>query len=169
GKIRARLAPELRSRLDAEFDDLLQEVARTVLVAIGRFEYRGPGSLFAWMRRVAERVVGERIDYWRAARRNPGRERLTGAPGGGGRGDGQPGPAVPARGAGPATDAATGEERRRIRRAMVRLSERHHDIILLRFFAGADWDEVARHVGSPSADAARMECLGKSVPALAAF
>ncbi len=166
GRIRARLEERLRPRLDAEAEDLLQEAAITILAKLRGFEYRGPGTLLAWMSRIAENAVRDRVDYWRAGKRHPGAERISPAatrPTGSGIPSG-----LPHAGPGPATQADIAERRRRVAAALATLSERHHAIAFLRFFGGADWSEIAREVSSPSADAVRMECYGKVVPALAA-
>jgi hypothetical protein len=39
--------------------------------------------------------------------------------------------------------------------------------VLLRFFAGADWNEIAEIIGAPSGDAVAMECVRKVFPSIA--
>ncbi len=60
------------------------------------------------------------------------------------------------------------EKRRKVARALAELDQRHHQILFLRFFGGAAWQEIAEQINAPTADAARMECAGKALPALAA-
>ena len=60
------------------------------------------------------------------------------------------------------------ETRRRIAGVLGDLSDRHHQIVLLRFFAGADWDEIAGQVGAPSAATVKKECLLRILPRVAA-
>ncbi|MBI1851017.1 MAG: hypothetical protein HYR85_11795 [Planctomycetes bacterium] len=167
GRIRLRLEPALRAKLDAEIDDLLQEAATTVLAGIERFEYRGNGSLLAWMSRITEHAVSDRAQYWAAARRHPrriGPNREMAADGTNDAGDAVGD--VVAGGPGPGTEAAGAEDRRRVVAAMARLPDRLHDVVHLRFFGGASWEEIAVEVGAVSADAVRMECFGKALPAL---
>mgnify|MGYP003693601277 CR=1 FL=1 len=38
--------------------------------------------------------------------------------------------------------------------------------MILRIFADSTWEEIAAQVGSPSADAVRMEFAGKVLPAV---
>src|SRR5262245_56845483 len=45
GRIRSGLEFALRARLDAEAEDVVQEVAATVFEKLVKFEYRGAGSL----------------------------------------------------------------------------------------------------------------------------
>jgi len=162
-RILPRLAPELRARIALE--DVLQIASRKALEKLGDFEFRGPGSILAWMSVIATHVVSDQTDYWRAAVRDVRRDRElphrdvdTGSPG------------VVGPDAGPATQASRSEQKRLLAEALQRLSERHQTIILLRFFAGATWDEVAAELGAGvSADAARMELRGRVLPLLASM
>jgi RNA polymerase sigma factor (sigma-70 family) len=158
-----RLAPELRARI--ELDDVLQIASRKVQAKLCDFEFRGPGSILAWMTAIVTHVVTDQIDYWRAAARDvrreralPGRDADTGSS------------AVPAPdpGHGPATRASRAEQRRCVARALQGLSERHQTIVILRFFAGATWEEIAAELAEGhGGDAVRMEFNGKLLPLLA--
>jgi len=165
GKVRQGVDSLLRARLDAEIEDVLQEASLTIHAKLGGFEYRGAGSLLAWMARIATRVVQDRVDYWRAEKRAAGEIAIRSDSSDAGT---APVPALVAREPGPRTEVELGDQRRRVGAALAALSERHHTILFWRFFGGADWDEIAREVGSPSPDAMRMECYGKALPALAA-
>ncbi|HET6201913.1 MAG TPA: sigma-70 family RNA polymerase sigma factor [Planctomycetota bacterium] len=169
GRIRSGLGPSLRARLDAETDDIIQEVSIRVLAKLPDFEYRGPGSLLAWMSKVAGFVVAERADYWRRDKRNPGLERPLPASGDSSVSDPSPGNPVLLRPSpGPSTAFDLAEKRKRLATALADLSERHHTIVLWRFFAGAEWSDIAKEIGAPSGDAVRMECYLKVFPVLAA-
>jgi DNA-directed RNA polymerase specialized sigma24 family protein len=161
-KIRSGLDPVLGSRLDAE-----QEVAIRTLAKFQEFEYRGPGSVLSWMSAIAAFVVQERVQYWTAEKRNPHLERPLPSPGSA---DSsvkfRPRPPLRHPGVGPSTAFDLADRRRRIGAALAGLPERHHKIVFLRFFGGADWEEIAREVGAPSADAVRMECYLKVFPRL---
>jgi RNA polymerase sigma factor (sigma-70 family) len=166
GRVRAGLNPALRAHLDAEVQDLLQETALRVFEKLRDFEYRGPGSILAWMSRIATNVVQERGRHWRAEKRDVRRERPL--PPAAAR-DGTPYPEVVLRASrpGPSTSADLAERRRRVAAALATLSERDHTIVFWRFFGGAEWEEIAREVRAPSADAVRKECNGRILPALA--
>lgn len=164
GRIRAGVPAALRVRLEA--DDVVQEVAATVFAKLGEFEYRGPGSVLAWMSVIAQRTVNDWLDYWRAGKRHPGSELPPSARGGGETTQSPWGRHVD-RASGPATEFATRERRRRLAAAMADLSEREHVIVFWKFFGGASWTEIAAEVGAPSGDAVRKECYLKVFPALA--
>ena len=165
GKIRAGLEPSLRARLDAEAEDMLQEVAATVFEKLSEFEYRGAGSFLAWIRRIVELTVQERANFWRAGKRHPAVERRLSASDGATR----PRRASSIRDPrpGPATTFEHAENRRKVAAALATLSERHHAILFSRFFGGAEWAEIAAELGSVSPDAVRMECNLHALPALA--
>lgn len=162
-RIRPRLEPELQARID--IDDILQVAARKVQEKLPGFEYRGPGSVLAWMTAIVQHVVTDMVDYWRAGVRDVRREHAL-EPRDAGTGSRRI--AVAAPGSGPATEASRSEQRRAVASALNRLSERHQTIVILRFFAGATWDgiasDLAEHVGG---DAIRMEFNGKVLPLLA--
>ena len=142
-----------------------------VFAKLNTFEYRGPGSVLAWMSKIAERTVNDWLDYWRAGKRHPRFELPIAMDNTTDAGTGQTSPAGagladPAHG--PATNLATRERRRRLAAAMATLSEREHLMLMWRFFGGAAWHEIATELGAKSADAVRKECYAKAFPALAA-
>jgi RNA polymerase sigma factor (sigma-70 family) len=164
GQLRTGLRADLRARLDVE--DVLQNIAIVIHEKLDAFDYRGQGSLMAWMTQIARNAFRDHISYWQADKRHADRERppdraivegtetfsglfLDSSPG-------------------PATTADQAERIERVTRAMASLSERHHTILFWRFFGGAQWEEIARKLKAPSADAVRMECFGRALPALAA-
>ncbi len=160
-RLRPQLEPSLRTVVDV--DDLLQETATNAWKHLGGFEYRGAGSLLAWTREILARVLHERLDYWRAAKRHPRKERMlattasTNAPP---RALVDPSP-------GPSSSIAMVERRRRVAAALAALPERWYTLLHLRFLGGAEWSEIAEAIGSPTADAARIECTQRALPAFA--
>jgi RNA polymerase sigma factor (sigma-70 family) len=144
--VRARLSPE----------DLYQEAAGTMLRKLADFEYRGPGSLYGWMKAIAVHAVTDAIDHWEAAKRLAGRERALEAVGTEtGTDSGWRGPAW--QGAGPSTMAHRREMSDRLSHAITSLDERPYRIVTLRYFFGASWSDIAHEVRSPSSDAVRKE------------
>jgi hypothetical protein len=57
------------------------------------------------------------------------------------------------------------ERRRRVAAALAALPERWYTLLHLRFLGGAEWSEIAAAIGSPTADAARIECTQRALPA----
>ena len=52
----------------------MQSVCRDVLENMGRFRYPGEAAFRAWLYATALRKIADRAEYWRAAKRDPGRE-----------------------------------------------------------------------------------------------
>ncbi|MBI5850758.1 MAG: sigma-70 family RNA polymerase sigma factor [Planctomycetes bacterium] len=65
--IRLNLGERLRSCLESE--DVLQSAALEAFRALPRFEYRGKGSLRAYLHRVVLNTIRDRADYFTARRR----------------------------------------------------------------------------------------------------
>ncbi len=158
-----KLEPDLRARIDVE--DILQIASRKVQEKLPGFEHRGPGSVLAWMSAIVQHVVTDMIEYWRAGIRDVRRERALEHR--------DPGTTshravVPDPGHGPVAEANQAELRRTVAKALSQLSERHQKIVILRFFAGATWDDIAMDLGDGvGGDAIRMEFSGKLLPLLA--
>lgn len=74
-RYRRRIAVLLYYRLPAgsrrpeDIDDALQDVFAEAFAAIGDFDYRGQGSFFAWLCRIASRAAVDRAKYEGRARR----------------------------------------------------------------------------------------------------
>ena len=165
GRFRNGLEPALRARLEDELEDILQDTALTVFRDLRGFQYRGRGSLLAWIGTIATHTAADRVDYWRTGKRNPKLVQRVGPDSGS-----SMAPAVEPRdpGSGAATQVGKSERRRMLGEVLATLPERFQTIVMWRFFAGAEWAEIAAEVGSPSADAVKMECLVKVLPAIAA-
>jgi RNA polymerase sigma factor (sigma-70 family) len=163
--LRRRIAavrnPLARGKLSA--DDILNDAAITILGKLKEFEYRGPGSLLAWMQTIAARWVGDWVEHWERDKRSPWKEQRLDSDADAD----HPPPSVPVAGPGPLTQACDREERDQLGVAMTRLSERHHDILLLRYYFGGTWDQIASQLGSPSGEAVRKE-HGRALVALRA-
>src|SRR5262245_34736356 len=163
------LEPAMRIRLTSELDDILQDAAVTAFRQLRGFEYRGSGSLLAWFGTIALRAAGDRLDYWRADKRSPAIHNRghavadTSQPG-----DGTP-ENVSASTPSALSELHRAEGRRRLGDALAELPERQQTIVMWRFFAGAEWADIAAEVESPSAEAIKMECVLKILPAIAAI
>jgi len=70
--VRLRAGATLRRHESSS--DLVQSVCRDVLENMGRFRYPGEAAFRAWLYATALRKIADRAEYWRAAKRDPGRE-----------------------------------------------------------------------------------------------
>jgi RNA polymerase sigma-70 factor (ECF subfamily) len=145
----ARYLPELRrwtsgrlpawARRAADTDDLVQETLIKAFKRLKEFDYRGEGALLAYLRQA---IVYRIRNELRSARRRPAPEALAGeyeAPG--------PSPLEQAIGA----DAVETYEA-----ALARLRDDEREAIVARIEMGLTYVEMARVLGKPSPDAARM-------------
>ena len=161
GKLRGFADTRLRLRLLSEIPDILQATMLKASMHLGEFEYRGTGSLLAWLRQIAHNEFTNRLEYWLADCRDVNRERRSAARSGTFAGLPEPPAAEP----GPRTSAEIGEQRMRVGAALETLVPALRHILFFRFFGGAEWDEIAEQLDYPSADAVRMECTRKAIPA----
>lgn len=71
--VRARMGPSLR--LKERSADLAQEALLKSLGGLEKFFYRADGAFVSYLAKKVEEVLCDRVDYWNAAKRDPGRER----------------------------------------------------------------------------------------------
>ena len=155
-----RLGPALCAKIEAE--DVAQDVMARAWERLNRFEYRGQGSLRAWLHTMTEHHLKNRIASWKSQGKDLGKERSASQQAE--TGSGISGPA--ASGPGPATMAHEEEQRVRVVAALASLSERPRELLERKYVMGEDWDEIARALDYPSKDAARMDCARHALPAL---
>ncbi|MCI0589699.1 MAG: sigma-70 family RNA polymerase sigma factor [Planctomycetes bacterium] len=139
--LHGRLPPSARSFLDTE--DAVQEVSRRALAALPRFEYRGTGSFWSFLRAIARRYADE--VYRRQSRRGPDavlQDDSSEAP--------------PSGEATPSAEAAAREEYRAFETALAGIPGREREALLMRLELGLDYASIATPCGYPSPDAARM-------------
>ena len=126
----------------ADAADLTQEVFLQIADRIRGF--RGDASLTSWVYRI---TVNLAIDYRRRRARRPAR----GLSADGGEGDVEvterrPGTAPPPED--PAAAASRGEEDRRVREALERLSPKLRAVVVLRYFENLSYEELAEVLGT---------------------
>jgi len=141
--VRVRLDARLRRSLDSS--DVVQETFAAALSGIPTFRALDRGAILGWLTRIAE---NELIDLRRrasAAKRDRSNEVPLEA-------IGPPASRLP----GPAEESAAAELRRRVDAAVAGLPQDWRDVIVLRTYLGASWQDVARQLGCPTADAARQ-------------
>lgn len=124
-----------------ETGDIVQEAMVKAVRHLDTIELRHEGALFAYFRQAVHNRI---IDHARARQRRPGREEfptdLFGR---------EPSP----------LDAAIGTEaQQQYEAALMRLSDRDRQLVVLRVEAGDGYSEIASAMSLPTAAAARMAC-----------
>jgi RNA polymerase sigma-70 factor (ECF subfamily) len=155
--IRLRMGRTLRAKMESR--DILQATLMKSFQRLDDFKGSDTQSLGAWLARIAEREIADRVDFHLRQRRDAAREEpldveateATGA-------------AVPAPVRSALTQAILDEKARHLEAAMDSLSDAHREIILLRKFEELSFPEIARRLGK-SGDACRM-LLARAMVAL---
>jgi RNA polymerase sigma-70 factor (ECF subfamily) len=148
--VRARMGAALRSRI--EVDDLLQETFLHALLGLPRFEPEDDEAFLHWLCTIATNAIRKEAERWSTQKRDARREEpLAG---------GSPEEAerireLKAAVTGPLTRALRNERDEVLVAALDELPEDAREAILLRYFQGLSWAEVARELGRPSEAAAR--------------
>lgn len=137
----------LRGGIDT--DDLVQITLLRALKKVDVFEPRGVGAFLSYLRQTLKH---EMIDQLRKEGRNP-------AQGGVVTNEPDPGPS-------PYRQVVGRETWERYRTALSRLSEQKQEAVVLRVEWEFTYDEIARTVGFPTANAARM-CVTRALVELA--
>jgi len=145
----ARLLPPLRrwathrlprpARDLHDTDDLLQEAIATAVAKLGSFEYRGTGSIHAYVRQILLNRIRDELE--RARRRPPPAPLEDDAA--------DPAPS-------PLEQAIGRDLLDRYEAALARLEEQDREAIVARLELGLPYGELAGLLGRPSPDAARM-------------
>jgi RNA polymerase sigma-70 factor (ECF subfamily) len=141
--VRRRLAPALRRRFDSM--DVAQSVFEDVLRDLPRFEERGEQAFRHWLYLKAENKIR---DAWRRRLGADGRPRENTM--------GSTDPERAAPGPGPATEAGDIDDTSRLRDAVAALPDAQREVIALRDDSGLPFAAIAKKLGLPGADAARM-------------
>jgi RNA polymerase sigma-70 factor, ECF subfamily len=149
--IRLRMGRELRARLESR--DILQATLLKSLEHLPDFHGTHGGSLMAWLAKIAEHEIRDRVDYQKRDRRDLAREiRL------------ETDPSIPAVARSALTQAIMTEEAERLEAALDELPPAYREIILLRKFQELSFADIGRRLGK-SEDACRM-LLARALTAL---
>lgn len=139
--LRARLPDDLRRLADTQ--DFTQDVSIKALTSLERFEYRGLGSFWAYLRTIALNQLIEAVR--KQQRRGEARSLPDGS-------SGEPA----GTGTSPLSALVRKEEFLAFESALERVPERQRHALLMRLELGLDYPAIAEECGFPSADAARM-------------
>ena len=132
---RPRVPPAVRDAADTA--DIVQDTVMKSLAPLQRFEPRGPGAVDAYLRQAVMNRIRDEI---RRAARRPQRSPLRDIPG----------PESPLR------DVISRDDAARYEKCLARLREPDRRAILGRLADGLSYEELARRLNKPSAEAARI-------------
>jgi RNA polymerase sigma-70 factor (ECF subfamily) len=149
--IRLRMGRDLRARLESR--DILQATFLKSLAHLGQLEASETGSLMAWLARIAENEIRDRVDFQQRQRRDAAREVPMAD---------EAAFRAPARSA--LSEVILDEEALQLEAALEALSPAHREVILLRKFEELSFAEIGRRLGK-SEDACRM-LLARAMTAL---
>ena len=152
--IRLRMGRTLRSKMESR--DILQATLMKSFQHFDEFKGSDTQSLGAWLARIAEREIADRVDFHQRQRRDAAREEPLDIE--------AMGAAVPAPVKSALTQAILDEKARHLEAAIDTLSDAHREIILLRKFEELSFGEIARRLDK-SEDACRM-LLARAMVAL---
>ncbi|MBI5852079.1 MAG: sigma-70 family RNA polymerase sigma factor [Planctomycetes bacterium] len=151
--VRLRMGRELRAR--EESCDLVQSVAREVLQNAERFRHGGEAGFREWLFTTAHRKVVNRLEHWRAARRDGARERPMSLP-----------DELLGLGGTPSQQASAREELAKVEAAFDRLSEEQRDVVMMSRLLGLSHAEIAQRSGK--SEVAVRKALSRALARLAA-
>ncbi len=137
---RLRLGPMLAARESAH--DVVQSAFREVLEGAPRFRYGGEAAFRAWLYTHVSRKIADRAEYWKAQRRDVGREQRV-----------EDGvfDLVRRTLSSPSQDAVGREALERLDAAFEQLPDDHREVIMLSRVAGLSRAEIAQVTGRTEA------------------
>lgn len=151
--VRVRLGRRLREVVDS--GDILQETFAAAVRSFDGFELREEAGLIQWLAKLAERQILAAADYHLAQKRDQRRNVPLAPAGTEGEEDGFT-IAWKDDATRPLERLVSVEQSALIDDCLDLLSADYRELIVLRNFAGASWEEVAEATGRPSPAAARM-------------
>ncbi len=150
--VRIRLGRPLRESLESR--DILQETMIDAFQGFDRYELREDAHFVNWLARIAEHRILRSAEYHGAQKRDSRRAVPL---------EGKRGPDSevvsldpPSILPGAATQLVNDEQRDMVADCVASLPDRYREVIAMRDYVGAEWEEVAKETGHSSANAARM-------------
>ncbi len=120
-----------------EHSDIVQSACRDVLENLERYKHGGDEGFRRWLYRTALRKIADRYEYYRAKKRDVGREGLMGS-----QWSSAPG-AMPT----PSQHAIANEEAMRIERALAGMPDDYREVVVLSRYTGMSHREIAAEMG----------------------
>lgn len=141
--LRRKLGPSYRRAL-LDSEDAVQDGILAAMASLDRFEYQGEGSFLAWVLRVSEREILQRLRAQRAQMRDSGREvaleNLS-----------EPRMAAPT----PSEVAQGHEAEERVQACLECLPEQFREVIVLRRYLDLSTEEIRVEMKLPTIGAVR--------------
>ncbi|MCA8975478.1 MAG: sigma-70 family RNA polymerase sigma factor [Planctomycetes bacterium] len=149
--VRQRMGAELRAR--EESGDIVQSVAREVLRHSDRFRHGGESGFRDWLFTTAHRKIVDRLEHWRAGKREGAREERIEAD------------VLAATGPSPSLHASAREQLSVVEAAFARLSADERDVVTWSRLQGLSHAEIAARLGK--SEAATRKVLSRGIARLA--
>jgi RNA polymerase sigma factor (sigma-70 family) len=136
-------------RANVESMDIVQDAMLVAAHKIDDVDLRSSGAILNWLARIAENKIHDAHDYFTAHKRDRGRETPLGIEIGGESVGWDP----PDRAPSPSQAAASSEVAEIVDDVLTELSVEHREVILLKHYCGAEWEDIARALdrGVPAA------------------
>lgn len=150
--VRIRMGAKLRTVLDSY--DIVQETCAVAVRKIGDFQPRDHASLIQWLARIAENQIHDARDKMDAIKRDKNREVALDAAAVRD-GESYPGLQISSGGPGPSTIVANSELKEIYDACVEALPQEHRELVLLREYAGASWEDITEKLGRPNVHAAQ--------------
>lgn len=148
-----RLSASLRSQVEAS--DIVQNTFLVAFRKLSEVELEHPGALVNWLAKIAENQIRDAAKYHNAQKRDPEKvvriEAMRGTAS-----TSSAGFQVPDGAVSPSEEVADRELREIYDACVEALDEHHREVVLLRDYAGADWDYIAQEIGRPTKEAAQQ-------------
>ena len=139
--VRIRLGARLRANVESM--DIVQEAMIVAARKIGDAELKSPGAIINWLSRIAERKIHDANDYFTAQRRDKRRESPMHVVVNGESVGWEPADSTMS----PGKKAQQREAEEIVDEALTELLESQREVILLRHYCGAEWEQVAETLG----------------------
>lgn len=147
--LNVKISASQRVRVDP--DDVLQETLIVATRRLPQLELRSQASILQWLSKIADFEIKNRLEYLRAERRNPEKERSIAL---GDDSQEMSGLRLPSQDPTPSQFVARSELDQLIDQQVQQLEpEDYREVILQRDYYGADWELIRSILGRPTTEA----------------
>jgi len=147
--VRAKMSSFLRRHVDAE--DIVQETSIIAVEKFDRFEVHTSASILAWLSRIAEHVIQNKLRTIQAQKRDPKREVRAAT-----EADSLSGVVLPSPGPSPSQEFSRNELEALVDLCIAEIEPPAcREVLVLRDLCGLDWEAIRTELDRPSVDAVR--------------